>query len=36
VTAEGILSELEYNLFLNIRDDILENFDEIKIISKKS
>ena len=36
MNAEWILSELEYNLFLNIRDDILKNFNEIKKISQKS
>jgi len=34
--AEQILSELEYNIFLDIRDNILEEFDEIKKISTKS
>ena len=36
MNAEWILSELEYNIFLNGRDEILKNFDEIKKISKKS
>jgi DNA mismatch repair ATPase MutS len=35
MNAEGILSELEYNLFLELRENILESFDEIKKISKK-
>ncbi|MDQ7023673.1 MAG: hypothetical protein Q9M97_09355 [Candidatus Gracilibacteria bacterium] len=35
MNAESILSELEYNIFLNIRDSILSEFDEIKNISKK-
>ena len=34
--AEWILSELEYNIFLDIREKILDNFDEIKTISQKS
>jgi len=33
--AESILSELEYNLFLELRDNILDNFNDIKKISKK-
>ena len=35
-SAEGILSELEYNLFLELRENILESFEEIKQISQKS
>ncbi len=34
--AEWILSELEYNIFLNVRDEILDWFDDIKKISTKS
>jgi len=34
MNAEWILSELEYNVFLNIRDNVLENFDNIKSISQ--
>ena len=34
--AEWVLSELEYNLFLELRENILNSFDDIKKISKKS
>lgn len=33
--AEWILSELEYNLFIELRENILGNFDEIKKLSNK-
>jgi DNA mismatch repair protein MutS len=36
MNAESILSELEYNLFLEVREKILDNFENIKQISKKS
>jgi DNA mismatch repair protein MutS len=36
MNAEGTLSELEYNLFLKLREKILDNFENIKLISKKS
>ncbi len=36
MNAEGILSELEYNLFLELREKILDSFEDIKQISKKS
>jgi len=35
VTAENKKAEVEYSLFLNIREQILDNFNEIKIISDK-
>ena len=35
MNAEWILSELEYNLFLELRENILDNFEDIKQISKK-
>jgi len=35
MNAEWILSQLEYNLFLELREEILDKFDEIKKISKK-
>ena len=35
MNAEWILSELEYNLFLELREKILDNFEDIKKLSKK-
>ena len=34
--AEWILSELEYNIFLDVREKILEWFEDVKTISTKS
>lgn len=35
ITAESKKAEIEYQLFLNIREKILDNFNEIKVLSDK-